>query len=233
MGKSITPKTRVVFVANPNNPTGTFATAEEVRHLIQVTPPHVVLVMDEAYIEFLENPLDLVPLIRSGEKVKRHPDAHLLENLRPGRLAPRLRNCAPRFHCRPRKNPAAVQYQFPARRRLDWRRWTMWNTSAKRARIISPGRKFLQDAFTKMGLEYEPSFANFVLVKVGQGQRVFDEMHKLGVITRPMGGYQLPEWIRISVGTPPRTGAPPKPSSRSCGINLRRTSPLPSFGKLI
>ena len=53
-----------------------------------------------------------------------------------------------------------------------------------------------------MKLEYVPSFANFILVRVGEGQKVFEAMQKLGVITRPMGGYQLPEWIRISVGTP-------------------------------
>ncbi len=53
-----------------------------------------------------------------------------------------------------------------------------------------------------MKLEYVPSFANFVLVRVGEGQKVFEAMQKLGVITRPMGGYQLPAWIRISVGTP-------------------------------
>jgi histidinol-phosphate aminotransferase len=46
-----------------------------------------------------------------------------------------------------------------------------------------------------------PSFANFVLVRVGEGQKVFEAMQKLGVITRPMGGHQLPEWMRISVGT--------------------------------
>ena len=53
-----------------------------------------------------------------------------------------------------------------------------------------------------MGLRFVPSFANFVLVEVGHGQRVFEEMQKRGVITRPMGGYKLPEWIRLSVGTP-------------------------------
>ncbi|HEY9508713.1 MAG TPA: aminotransferase class I/II-fold pyridoxal phosphate-dependent enzyme, partial [Verrucomicrobiae bacterium] len=58
------------------------------------------------------------------------------------------------------------------------------------------------DAFQKLGLEYVPSSANFILVRVGNGQRVFNEMQKRGVITRPMAGYQLAEWIRISVGTP-------------------------------
>jgi histidinol-phosphate aminotransferase len=51
-------------------------------------------------------------------------------------------------------------------------------------------------------LEFIPSSANFILVRVGDGQRVFNEMQRLGVIVRPMGGYQLPEWVRISIGTP-------------------------------
>jgi histidinol-phosphate aminotransferase len=54
----------------------------------------------------------------------------------------------------------------------------------------------------KLGLEFIPSSANFILVRVGDGQRVFNEMQKQGVIVRPMAGYQLPEWIRISIGTP-------------------------------
>jgi histidinol-phosphate aminotransferase len=52
-------------------------------------------------------------------------------------------------------------------------------------------------------LEYVPSHANFILVRVGDGQRVFEALQRQGVIVRPMGGYQLPEWIRISIGTPP------------------------------
>jgi histidinol-phosphate aminotransferase len=53
-----------------------------------------------------------------------------------------------------------------------------------------------------LNLEFAPSFANFILVKVGDGQQVFEAMQRAGVITRPMGGYKLPEWIRITVGTP-------------------------------
>src|SRR5208282_656494 len=68
MGNAITARTKAVFVANPNNPTGTLAPPEEVRRLIQSIPAHVVLVMDEAYIEFLEEPLNLVPLVHSGER---------------------------------------------------------------------------------------------------------------------------------------------------------------------
>ena len=69
-------------------------------------------------------------------------------------------------------------------------------------RLNSRGQKFYARNFKKLGLEFIPSSANFVLVRVGEGQRVFNELQKLGVIVRPMGGYQLPEWVRISIGTP-------------------------------
>jgi len=62
--------------------------------------------------------------------------------------------------------------------------------------------EFYERAFREMGLDYVPSAANFVLVRVKEGQRVFEGLQRQGVITRPMGGYGLPEWIRISVGTP-------------------------------
>jgi histidinol-phosphate aminotransferase len=64
------------------------------------------------------------------------------------------------------------------------------------------GLKVFVQAFTQMGLAYVPSAANFILVRVGEGQKVFNALQGLGVIVRPMGGYQLPEWIRISIGTP-------------------------------
>ena len=71
-----------------------------------------------------------------------------------------------------------------------------------RVMLIIVDRDAFDDETRKLGLEFIPSFANFILVRVGDGQRVFSELQKLGVIVRPMGGYQLPEWIRISVGTP-------------------------------
>jgi histidinol-phosphate aminotransferase len=64
------------------------------------------------------------------------------------------------------------------------------------------GLQFYAEAFRRMALKFIPSAANFILVRVGDGQRVFEEMQKRGVIVRPMGGYQLGEWVRITVGTP-------------------------------
>ena len=64
------------------------------------------------------------------------------------------------------------------------------------------GLKFFEQAFHDLKRKYIPSAANFILVHVGDGARVFQEMQKRKVITRPMAGYGLPEWIRISIGTP-------------------------------
>ena len=76
------------------------------------------------------------------------------------------------------------------------------STSAKHVQTILLGWNFFSGAFRELKLEFVPSFANFILVRVGDGQKVFEAMQRQGVIVRPMGGYQLPEWIRISIGTP-------------------------------
>src|SRR5262249_52330031 len=65
--QAITPRTHVIFVANPNNPTGTLAAAADIVRLVNQVPPHVLLVMDEAYLEFLDEPADLLPLVRGGK----------------------------------------------------------------------------------------------------------------------------------------------------------------------
>ena len=62
--------------------------------------------------------------------------------------------------------------------------------------------RFFEAAFRRLKLQFVPSSANFILLRVGNGHAVFGAMQKLGVIVRPMGGYQLPEWIRVSVGSP-------------------------------
>ena len=201
MSRAITARTKAVFVANPNNPTGTLATPEEVRRLIETTPPHVVLIMDEAYLEFMEEPLNLVPLVRSGEKpnlilMRTFSKIHGLAGLRLGygighpEMIAALEKIRQPFNI----NSVAQAAGLAALDDVEHTRKTRANNSE--------GRKFLQEAFTQMGLPFVPSFANFVLVKVGQGQQIFEEMQKRGVITRPMGGYKLPEWIRLSIGTP-------------------------------
>ena len=92
MLKAITPRTRIVFVANPNNPTGTLAPREELIRFINEVPDDVLLVMDEAYIEFLDDPVDLIPLDPPGRPAEPDTDADVLKDLRTGRPAHRLRH---------------------------------------------------------------------------------------------------------------------------------------------
>lgn len=198
---AVTPKTRIVFVANPNNPTGTLASAEQLARFVQQVPAHVLLALDEAYIEFLDNPLDLLPLIRSNPPpnlllMRTFSKIYGLAGLRLGYGigAPAL--VAALEKIRQPFNSNAVA-QAAALAALDDHEHVDRTRANNKA-----GLRELEGAFRKMRLEYVPSAANFILVRVGAGQQVSGELQKLGVIVRPMGGYQLPEWVRITVGTP-------------------------------
>ena len=201
MLRAITPRTRIVFVANPNNPTGTLAPREDVIRFVNDVPDDVLLVMDEAYIDFLEDPLDLVSLVRLGARknlilTRTFSKIHGLAGLRIGygianpELVAALEKIRQPFNI----NLLAQTAALAALDDVEHVRKTRANNFA--------GLRFFAQAFRALKLEYVTSFANFILVRVGDGQRVFVAMQKQGVIVRPMGGYQLPEWIRISIGTP-------------------------------
>jgi histidinol-phosphate aminotransferase len=199
---AITPHTRIVFVANPNNPTGTLAPREEVIRFINDVPDDVLLVMDEAYLDFLNDPLDLSPLVRQGTRpnlilMRTFSKIYGLAGLRIGygignaEFVAALEKIRQPFNL----NLLAQTAALAALDDVEHVRKTRVNNFA--------GLDFFERAFRELKLEFVPSFANFILVHVGDGQRVFEAMQTQGVIVRPMGGYQLPEWIRISIGTPP------------------------------
>jgi histidinol-phosphate aminotransferase len=201
MARALTPRTRVVFVANPNNPTGTLAPAEAVLALIEAVPPHVLLVIDEAYLEYLEHPLDLLPLVRSGARpnlvlTRTFSKIHGLAGLRLGYGIGHPAFIAALEKIREPFNTNTVA-QVGALAALDDAEH-LCRTRENNTR----GLREFADAFRRLGLEFLPSAANFLLVRVGDGQRVFAALQQRGVIVRPMGGYQLPEWVRLSVGTP-------------------------------
>jgi histidinol-phosphate aminotransferase len=201
MLRAATPKTRLMFVANPNNPTGTLATRDEVMALTEGLPPHVLLVMDEAYIEFLKDPVDLVPLVSSGRMrnvllARTFSKIYGLAGLRLGYGIGHPDVIAVLEKVRQPFNSNLLA-QTAALAALED------NEHVERTRTNNfAGLRFFESEFGKAGLEFVPSFANFILVRVGQGMSVFQAMQKQGVIVRPMDGYQLPEWVRISIGTP-------------------------------
>jgi len=201
MLKALTTKTKVMFVANPNNPTGTLAPRGDVVQLVAEVPDDLLLVMDEAYIDFVEEPVDLLPLIRANSKpnlllMRTFSKIFGLAGLRLGYGIGHPELIAALEKVRQPFNINSIA-QAGALAALD-DQGHLARTRANNAL----GLDYLQNSFRSLGLEFIPSHANFVLVRVGDGQRVFEEIQKLGVITRPMGGYQLPEWIRVTIGTP-------------------------------
>jgi histidinol-phosphate aminotransferase len=198
---AITPNTRVVFVANPNNPTGTVLPPEALARFIDAVPSTVLVALDEAYIEFMTEPLDLISDLRLGRRpnlllMRTFSKIYGLAGLRLGYgighpdLISELEKIRQPFNLNAIVQAGALAALDDA------------NHVAKTRKNNARGLRFYERSFRKLKLEFIPSGANFILVRVGDGQAVFDAMQKFGVIVRPMGGYQLPEWIRISVGTP-------------------------------
>ena len=199
LAAAITPKTKLVFVPSPNNPMGTANTEAELLAFARGLPEHVVFAYDEAYAEYLENPPDLRPLIREGRKVvclRTFSKIYGLASLRIGygyaapELAALLNRVRQPFNANAIGQAAAIAA-------LDDREFTL-----KCAQENQVGLAQLEAGFKAQGLEIVPSVANFVLVKVGDGARVFAELQKRGVIVRPMRPYGMPEWLRVTVGTP-------------------------------
>jgi len=198
LGRAITPRTKLVFLPSPNNPTGTANTAEEIVAFVRALPEHVVFVFDEAYAEYVENPPDLRPLIAEGRKViclRTFSKIYGLAALRVGygycarEMALLLGRVRQPFNVNAIGQAAAVAA-------LDDDEFT------QRAREVNAtGLRRLEAEFTQRGLEWVPSEANFLLVKVGDGARGFSELQKRGVIVRPMKAYGMPEWLRVTVGT--------------------------------
>jgi len=202
MLQAITPQTRVIFVANPNNPTGTPRAARRRSHPVRQTrfPTTLLLVMDEAYIEFLDDPLDLASLVRLGVRpnlllMRTFSKIFGLAGLRigygighPDLIAALEKNPANRFNIN-----SIAQARRPRR---AGRRGAQ---SARRGQNNFAGLEFFPGARFREIENWNTSSPPRILflVRVGEGQPVFEAMQKLGVIVRPMGGYQMGEWIRI------------------------------------
>jgi len=198
MAAAVTPRTKEIFIANPNNPTGTLVTQEQIDRFMDKVPENVVVVFDEAYYEFLDNPPDTLKYVREGRnvivlrtfsKIQGLAGLRIGYGLGPAELINVLQRTRQPF------NINAIAQAGALAGLLDDEH------QAKTKAITDEGRTYLQAQFGEMGLEYIPSYANFVLVKVGDGNEVFRQMMDKGVIVRAMAAYKLPEWVRISIGT--------------------------------
>lgn len=199
LAAAVTPRTKLVFVPSPNNPTGTANTEAELVAFVRGLPGHVVFVFDEAYAEFLDKAPDLRPLIAEGRKViclRTFSKIYGLAALRVGygyasaELAGLLNRVRQPF------NVNAIG-QAAAAAALDDAEFVTGCVRANREGLAA-----LEAGLRAQGREFVPSVGNFILVKVGAGAAVTAELQRRGVIVRPVGGYGLPEWIRVTVGAP-------------------------------
>ncbi len=194
---AITPRTKLVFVANPNNPTGTRVINAELDDFIRRLPPHVIAVLDEAYIEFLDDPPPSIEyaLKRNVIVLRTFSKIVGLAGVRIGYGVAQKECIALLQRVRQPFNTNAVA-QAGALAALG-------DTAhiRKTKALTRRGLAYFYGEFKKLGLEFVPSSANFVLVNVGDGDEVFRALQRRGVIVRPMRGYKMPAWIRVTVGT--------------------------------
>jgi histidinol-phosphate aminotransferase len=202
MARAVTPRTRIVFVANPNNPTGTWVPSTEVKAFLGTVSPEVVVVLDEAYDEYLE------PEQRSASAswIAEHPNlivsrtfskAFGLAGLRVGfgmmdaTLADLLNRVRQPFNV----NSAAQAAALAALADTDY--------VAESAALNRAGLSMLTRALEAMHVSFVPSHGNFLLIHVGAAAAaVYEKLLRQGVIVRPVANYGLPEHLRVTVGLP-------------------------------
>lgn len=196
--QAITPRTRVVFIANPNNPTGTLVAQKAIDDFMARVPNDVVVVFDEAYFEYLGDPPDTLQFVRANRNVivlRTFSKIHALASLRIGYGMAR---------------PELIQVLHKAREPFNTNGLAQAGALAALAdlehqtntkRLTDEGRQYLEREFATLDLPFVPSVANFILVQVGDGRALFQKLLRKGVIVRALGGYNLLEWVRISVGT--------------------------------
>ncbi|MFW2177388.1 MULTISPECIES: histidinol-phosphate transaminase [unclassified Moraxella] len=195
------PNTKLVFIANPNNPTGTLLDGADIRKFIKKIPADVLVVIDEAYIEltsdFVSN--DSLTLLENHDNVvilRTFSKAYGLAGLRIGyaitseAVADMLNRTRQAFNT----NMLAHAGAKGALQDQDFiKQYRAFNSEQRDA---------LYKGFDSLGLVYVKSATNFVMVNVGDGLAVYQALLEQGVVVRPMAGYGLVEWIRVTVGLP-------------------------------
>ena len=195
---AITPKTRVIFIANPNNPTGALISQDKIDKFMSRLPENIIVVFDEAYFEFLENPPDALQYVREDRNavvLRTFSKIHGLAGLRIGYGVARSSLIAVLDKTRQPFNVNSIAYVGALAAFKDEAH------QRETKRIVDEGRAYLQEQFAAMKLHFVPGAANFIMVNVGDGAAVFQKLIAKKIIVRPLKGYQLPEWVRISVGT--------------------------------
>jgi histidinol-phosphate aminotransferase len=200
MVNAVTPRTRLVFVASPNNPTGTFSQTNALEGFIAGLPETVLVVVDEAYFEYVEAPdyESFIPAIKRHRNLivtRTFSKAYGLAGLRVGYAVsdPQVADVLNRVRQPFNVNSAALAAAEAALGDSDHLR--------RSVAINRSGMKQLTGAFDDMGLQHVPSVGNFIAVRMPRpGVEIFDALLREGIIVRPIAEYGMPDFIRVTVG---------------------------------
>lgn len=197
---AIRPDTRVVWIANPNNPTGNFLPYPAVRAFLEKVPADVVVVLDEAYNEYIppEARVDTAAWVAEFPNLvvcRTFSKIYGLAGLRVGYgiASPAVADLMNRVRQPFNVNNLALAGALAA---LDDEKFLQASYQLNRR-----GMAQIVAALEKLGLTYIPSYGNFVTFKAGDGAAVNQKLQQQGVIVRPIGGYGMPEWLRVTIGT--------------------------------
>ncbi len=199
---AITERTKLIFLCNPNNPTGTIVTANEVAEFMARVPDHVIVVFDEAYFEFVDSPdyPDSFAYVKSD----RYPNVIVLRTFSKAYGIAGIRlgyGIALPALLDPLR---ASMESFPVNRLAQVAGLAALEDGEFMRRTIDmnlAGRQYLYREFGRLGLAYAASHTNFILVHIGpQARQVYQKLLERGVIVRPCNGYDLPEYLRVTIG---------------------------------
>ena len=201
MAKAVTEKTRMIFIANPNNPTGTAVGRNEVERFMKRLSNDVIVVFDEAYYEYVERKdfPDTVKYVRDGKNVivlRTFSKIYGLAGLRIGygfagdEIVGFMNRVRQPFNTNSLAQIGAIAALKDSKH-------------LKKSRDVNrKGKKYLYKEFEKLGIDYIPTEANFILARVENGREIYNRLLRKGVIVRAMDGYKLPDYIRVTIGLP-------------------------------
>ncbi len=199
MLRAVGERTRLVFIANPNNPTGTWLTQQAVRNFLDALPARVMVVLDEAYFEYVDAPgyANGIELLKSYPNLivaRTFSKVYGLAGLRVGygvsgdAAADLLNRVRPPFNV----NSLALAAATAALEDVE---------HLQRAHALNAsGMQQLMAGFKALQLDFIPSVGNFICVNVGQGAAVYEKLLREGVIVRPVANYGMPEYLRVTIG---------------------------------
>lgn len=199
MAAAITPETRIVFVANPNNPTGTFLSGEQLEAFLGNVPRDVLVVLDEAYTEYLapEQSYDALGWLARFPNLlisRTFSKAYGLAGLRVGYAIAHPEVADLMNRVRQPFNVSSIALAAAEAALGDD------EFLAQSAEVNRRGMVQITGALSELGLEWIPSSGNFVAFRAGDAAAVNLGLLKRGVIVRPIAGYGMPEWLRVSIG---------------------------------